>query len=169
LRTALRLSPTSLYRDSTKRNITDITAGPPTGRVMGCGGMSGFPILELPVKPFPSAPITTSAPQHEPADAHLRSTQTVAATISRRTRNHRPRLRFHDGHPELGDSAPGHQTGHRFSGKEVQIPTREVARISYPDSTVFVNVTWRSSNKALNTIWLQSEQSINLIPTILTF
>jgi hypothetical protein len=33
------------------------------------------------------------------------------------------------------------KTGHRFSGKEVQIPTREVARISYPDSTVFVNVT----------------------------
>jgi hypothetical protein len=31
--------------------------------------------------------------------------------------------------------------GHRFSGKEVQIPTRKVDRISYPDSTVFVNLT----------------------------
>ena len=33
------------------------------------------------------------------------------------------------------------KTGHRFSGKEVQIPTRTVDRISYPDSTVFVNLT----------------------------
>jgi hypothetical protein len=33
------------------------------------------------------------------------------------------------------------KTGHRFSGKEVQIPTRVVDRISYPDSTVFVNLT----------------------------
>jgi hypothetical protein len=33
------------------------------------------------------------------------------------------------------------KTGHRFSGKEVQIPTRAVDRISYPDSTVFVNLT----------------------------
>ena len=33
------------------------------------------------------------------------------------------------------------KTGHRFSGKEVQMPTRKVDRISYPDSTVFVNLT----------------------------
>jgi hypothetical protein len=36
------------------------------------------------------------------------------------------------------------KTGHRFSGKEVQIPTRAVDRISYPDSTVFVNLTKES-------------------------
>jgi hypothetical protein len=28
-----------------------------------------------------------------------------------------------------------------LSGQEVQIPTRVVDRISYPDSTVFVNLT----------------------------
>lgn len=33
------------------------------------------------------------------------------------------------------------KTGHRFSGKEVQIPSGAVDRISYPDSTVFVNLT----------------------------
>jgi hypothetical protein len=33
------------------------------------------------------------------------------------------------------------KTGHRFSGKEVQIPTSQVDRISYEKSTVFVNLT----------------------------
>jgi hypothetical protein len=33
------------------------------------------------------------------------------------------------------------KTGHRFSGKEVQIPTSKVDRISYEESTVFVNMT----------------------------
>jgi hypothetical protein len=33
------------------------------------------------------------------------------------------------------------KTGHRFSGKEVQIPTTQVDRISYDKSTVFVNLT----------------------------
>ena len=31
-------------------------------------------------------------------------------------------------------------TGHRLSGKEVQIPTTAVDRISYDKSTVFVNL-----------------------------
>jgi len=33
------------------------------------------------------------------------------------------------------------KTGHRFSGKEVLIPTSKVDRISYEESTVFVNLT----------------------------
>ena len=33
------------------------------------------------------------------------------------------------------------KTGHRFSGKEVEIPVSQVNRISYDDSTVFVNLT----------------------------
>jgi hypothetical protein len=108
----------------------------------GLWGMSGFPILELPAKPLPSEPTIASGPRPGPADAHLRSTQTVGGY-----------------HLQASDGIIGHvcdfmmdaqswairhlviKTGHRFSGKEVQIPTREVARISYPDSTVFVNVT----------------------------
>lgn len=33
------------------------------------------------------------------------------------------------------------KTGHRFTGKEVLIPVGKVDRISYEDSTVFVNLT----------------------------
>jgi hypothetical protein len=33
------------------------------------------------------------------------------------------------------------KTGHRFSGKEVLIPTSKVDRISFDESTVFVNLT----------------------------
>ena len=33
------------------------------------------------------------------------------------------------------------KAGHRFSDKEVQIPTTQVDRISYDKSTVFVNLT----------------------------
>ena len=31
--------------------------------------------------------------------------------------------------------------GHRFSGKEVQVPTDKVDRIIYEESTMFVNLT----------------------------
>lgn len=105
-------------------------------------GMSGFPILELPAKPRPGERPQTSGPQPARADAHLRSTQAVNGY-----------------HIQASDGIIGHvcdfmmdaqnwaidqlviKTGHRFSGKEVQIPTRNVERISYPDSTVFVNLT----------------------------
>jgi len=108
----------------------------------GLWGMSGFPILELPAQPLPSEPATAIGPQPERADAHLRSTQAVNGY-----------------HLQARDGIIGHvcdftmdaaswairhlviKTGHRFSGKEVQIPTREVERISYPDSTVFVSLT----------------------------
>ena len=108
----------------------------------GLWGMSGFPILELPAKPLPSEQAAAIDPQHENADAHLRSTQTVNGY-----------------HIKASDGMIGHvcdfmmdaqswairqlviKTGHRFSGKEVQIPTSKVDRISYPDSTVFVNLT----------------------------
>ena len=33
------------------------------------------------------------------------------------------------------------KTGHRFSGKEVQIPTSKVDRISYEESTIIVKLT----------------------------
>jgi hypothetical protein len=107
----------------------------------GLWGMSGFPILELPAN-LPSAPATFIGPEPERADAHLRSSQAVGGYSL-----------------QASDGIIGHvcdfmmdaqswgirqlviKTGHRFSGKEVQIPTRAVDRISYPDSTVFVNLT----------------------------
>lgn len=105
-------------------------------------GMSGFPILELPPESLPTEPITARGPQSEPTDAHLRSTQSVAGYNVQAT-----------------DGMIGHvcgfmvdaeswairqlvvKTGHRLSGNEVRIPTRNVDRISYPDSTVFVNLS----------------------------
>jgi hypothetical protein len=115
----------------------------------GLWGLSGFPILELPATPLPSEPAAAFGPQPEDADAHLRSTQAVNGY-----------------HLSASDGIIGHvcdfmmdgqswairelviKTGHRFSGKEVQIPTRMVNRISYPDSTVFVNLTTEAVQKS---------------------
>jgi hypothetical protein len=100
-------------------------------------GTSGFPIMGPP----PIIPLSIG-PQPGDADAHLRSTQAVNGY-----------------HLRTGDETTGHicdfmmddrswaigqlviKTGHRFTGKEVLIPTKMVERISYPDSTVFVNLT----------------------------
>jgi hypothetical protein len=108
----------------------------------GLWGMSGFPILELPAQPFPSEPAPAFGPQPERADAHLRSTQAVNGY-----------------HIQATDGMIGHicdfmmddqswairqlviKIGHRFSGKEVQIPTSQAGRISYDDSTVSVNLS----------------------------
>jgi hypothetical protein len=108
----------------------------------GLWGMSGFPILELPTKPSPDAPSHIGAPQSKSPDAHLRSTRSVTGY-----------------HLKAKDGTTGHicdfmmdsqswaidqlivKTGHRFSGKEVQMPTSKVERISYEESTVFVSLT----------------------------
>jgi hypothetical protein len=105
-------------------------------------GLSGFPILELPSKPFPSEEATSSGPPSERADAHLRSTQAVNGY-----------------HIKASDGMIGHiydfmmdaqswaigrlviKTGHRFSGKEMEIPTSKVERISWDESTVFISLT----------------------------
>jgi len=108
----------------------------------GLWGMSGFPILETPAKPFPGEPATTSYRPSERGDAHLRSAQAVNGY-----------------HLQASDGTTGHvcdfmmdtqswairelviKIGHRFSGKEVRIPTRAVDRISWDESKVFVNMT----------------------------
>jgi sporulation protein YlmC with PRC-barrel domain len=108
----------------------------------GLWGLSGFPILELPATPLPVETATANGPKTGPAEAHLRSAQAVNGY-----------------HIKASDGTIGHvcdfmmdtrswairqlviKTGHRFSGKEVQIPTNQVDRISYEDSTVSVNLT----------------------------
>jgi hypothetical protein len=108
----------------------------------GLWGMSGFPILELPAKPLPSEQAAAIDPQHERADAHLCSMQAVNGY-----------------HIKASDGMIGHacdfmmddqswairqlviKTDHWLSGREVQIPTSKVDRISYEESTVFVNLT----------------------------
>lgn len=105
-------------------------------------GMSDNPTAALPVIPPQGEPTTANRPQSEPPDAHLRSARAVAGY-----------------HLQASDGVIGHvcdflvdaqtwaigqlviKTGHRFSGKEVQIPTSLVERISYDASTVFVGMT----------------------------
>lgn len=105
-------------------------------------GISGFPILELPPQTLPGEQTLAGDRQPEPADAHLRSAQAVNGY-----------------HLQASDGTAGHvcdfmmdvqswairqlviKTGHRFSGKEVEIPTRTVDRISWDESKVFVNLT----------------------------
>lgn len=108
----------------------------------GLWGMSGFPILELPTEPLLSETASAVGSQPERADAHLRSTQAV------------------NGYDiEASDGTIGHicdfmmdaqswairqlviKVGHRLSGKEVQMPTSQVDRISYEKSAVFVKLT----------------------------
>jgi hypothetical protein len=99
----------------------------------GLWGMSGFPILELPANPFPGEPATASGSSAERTDAHLRSTQAVNGY----------HIKASDG--TIGQNWAIRQlvikTGHRLSGREVQISTSKVDRISYEESTVFVNLT----------------------------
>jgi len=110
----------------------------------GLWGMSGFPILELPPTPLtlPGEPAATSDRSSESGDAHLRSAQAVNGY-----------------HIQASDGTNGHicdylmdarnwairqlvvKIGHRLSGSEVQIPTSQVDRVSYEESTVFVNLT----------------------------
>lgn len=102
-------------------------------------GMSSAPMMELPVT---ATPATAQGTKQNEATTHLRSTNAVNGY-----------------HIKASDGTIGHvcdfmmddenwaitqviiKTGHRFSGKEVQIPTGKVERISYDDSTVFVNLT----------------------------
>jgi len=112
-------------------------------------GMSGFPVLELPAEPSPSERDTVRSSPPENAEAHLRSTKAV------------------DGyHLQASDRMIGHvcdfmmdtlswairelviKTGHRLSGQEVLIPSDVVSRISYEESTVFVNLTGDAVEKS---------------------
>jgi hypothetical protein len=108
----------------------------------GLWGMGGFPILELPPIPLPSEPATASGPQPERADAHLRNTQAVNGYHLQATDGiigHVCDFMMDDKSWAIGQLVI--KIGHRFSGKEVLIPTSKVARISFDESTVFINLT----------------------------
>jgi len=108
----------------------------------GLWGLSGFPILELPAVTLPLDSAAVIGPQPQHADAHLRSAQAVNGY-----------------HLRTGDGIIGHvcdfmmdaanwaigqlvvKTGHRLSGNEVLIPTKDVDRICYDESTVFATLT----------------------------
>jgi hypothetical protein len=111
------------------------------------GGMRGFPILELPPGFSPDKAPTGSQPNGP--DADLRNTQAVNGY-----------------HLQATDGIIGHvcdflmddkswainqlvvKTGHRFTGKEVQIAISQVERISYKESTVYVKVSKEAVEKS---------------------
>jgi len=112
------------------------------------GGMRGFPVLGTPPGFAPGEPVTPASVLNERADARLRSTQAISGY-----------------HLQATDGIIGHvcdflmdgkswaisglviKTGHRFTGKEVQLAVNEVERISYEDSTVFVKLTKEAVEK----------------------
>ena len=128
----------------------------------GLWGTTGFPILEAPAKLLSKEPPAAAGPQSELAEAHLRSAQGVSGY-----------------HLQASDGMIGHvcdfmmdaeswairqlviKIGHRFSGKEVLIPMRKVDRISYLESTVYVNLTGKLSSKVPLTVRLPSARLID--------
>jgi sporulation protein YlmC with PRC-barrel domain len=106
-------------------------------------GLSGFPILELPPSPIINASNVPFAPQPGTADPHLRSTQAVKGYQAD------ARVEGVIGHvndfmidtESWAISQLVIQTGHRLSGKTLLISTKNVNRISYDESMVFVTMT----------------------------
>jgi len=106
------------------------------------GGMRDFPILELPPKFASVEPPAATGPKTERADAHLRSTQAVNGYSLQATDG----FAGHVCDFMMDDKSWAIQqlvikVGHRFTGKDVQIPMSQIDRISYQDSTVFVKLT----------------------------
>ena len=111
----------------------------------GLWGMSGLPLLAPPSIPFLSEPNTASPAHSKRADVHLRCTQAVNGY-----------------HIKASDGSAGRicdfmmdakswaicklviKVGPLLSGREVEIPTSKVDRISYEESTVFVNMTMQA-------------------------
>jgi hypothetical protein len=108
----------------------------------GMWGMGGVSILEAPPKPLPDKSAVANGSQPKPADSHLRSTQAVSGYHVQATDGiigHVCDFMMDDKSWVIGQLVV--KTGHRFTGNEVLIPAGKVNRISYDDSTVFVNLT----------------------------
>ncbi len=108
----------------------------------GLWGIGAFPIAAPPLEERPDASIGEPISSDERGDAHLRSTQAMNGY-----------------HVQTDDGAIGHvidfivdhetwaichlvvETGHWFSSKEVVISPKQIVRISYDESKVFVSIT----------------------------
>ncbi len=106
------------------------------------GGVSGFPLLEpLPKQAARETPIAVF-PKSTGPDVHLRSAQAVNGyhiQSSEGILGHVSDFMMNAQSWVIGQLVV--RIGHRLSGKEVLIPTKGVDRISFEDSTVFVNLT----------------------------
>jgi hypothetical protein len=113
------------------------------------GGERGFPILDTPTLHHSGDAPAPTRSKSDPAEAHLRSVQAVTGY-----------------HLEATDGIVGHvcdflldaqswainqlviKVGHRFTGKEVQIPVSRVTRISYDESKVYADLTMAAVEKS---------------------
>ena len=108
----------------------------------GLWGMSGFPIVDYAAGDRMESPIAESSPSVKREDAHLQSTRGLNGY----------HVQTHDG--EIGHVtdfivhdkswAIVHlviETGHWFSGKEIVISPKNIERVCYEESKVFVSVT----------------------------
>ncbi len=132
-----------------KKSITVITAGRPTGWETGRGAWAAFRFWKRQSIPFPDKSSAASNPQPKPGDAHLRSTQAVSGYHIQATDGiigHVCDFMMDDKSWAIGQIVV--KTGHRFTGNEVLIPVGKVNRISYDDSTVFVNLTKEAVEKS---------------------
>jgi uncharacterized protein YrrD len=108
----------------------------------GLWGASGFPLLQLTEQGRPNEPAAELVPQSEEGDPYLRSTQAV-------TGYHIQTREDSIGHItdfiiDEKDWAICHlvvETGHWYTGKQIVISPRQIERISYAESKVFVSVT----------------------------
>jgi hypothetical protein len=114
----------------------------------GMWGMGGASVLETPPI-LPGGSTATIGSQPKPADAHLRSTQAVSGYHVQATDGiigHVCDFMIDDQSWAIGQLVV--KIGHRFTGNEVLVPVSKVGRISYDDSTVFVNLTKEAVEKS---------------------
>jgi uncharacterized protein YrrD len=115
----------------------------------GLGGISMLPVLGIPATDRPDKLVAEPVSSVTRGDAHLRSSQALNGY-----------------HIQTGDGTIGHvidfivdhetwaichlvvETGHWFSGKEIVISPKEIERISYEESKVFVKLTKEAILKA---------------------
>jgi hypothetical protein len=112
------------------------------------GGMRGFPVLAVPPDLSPRAPALAHR-EHKSADSGLRSTQAVAGYNLQATdgiAGHVCDFLMDDKSWAINQLVV--KTGHRFTGKEVQLPMSQVERISYQESTVCVKATKEAVEKS---------------------
>ena len=117
----------------------------------GLWGMSGFPILEPPAKPFPGKPAALSDAQPERADVRLWSTLAVNGyniEASDGIIGHVCDFMFDARSWSIGQLVV--KSGHRLSGKEMMIPTSAVGRIDYEGSTMFINLTGQAVEQSFS-------------------
>lgn len=111
-------------------------------------GTGGFPIFELPPNPLANGTADMVGPQPD-REVHLRSTQAVNGYLVRtgeETIGHICDFMMDAESWAIGQLVV--KTGHRLSGKDVLIPTKQVKQISYDKSTVFAHASAEAAEQS---------------------